>query len=176
MEFRILGPLEVWGEAGPLKLPPGRPRALLALLLLHANETLSTDRIADTLWPEHPPPTAAKIVQGYVRALRQALGRERILTAGGGYELVVGEECLDAWKVESARRRARTQQPAEAVLTLREALAEFRGEPLQELGDSGEARGEFVRLEELRLACIEDVVEMELAAGRHADVVARWSR
>ena len=83
MDFRILGPLEVRDGARPVAIGAGLQRALLALLLLHRNEPLSTDRIADALWGERPPATAAKALQVYVSRLRKALGGDRIVTRPG---------------------------------------------------------------------------------------------
>src|SRR6476659_2318367 len=77
MDFRILGPLEVRDDRGGLSLGGGKQRALLALLLIHPNESLSTDLLIDELWPEQPPPTVAKILQNYVSQLRRVLGDDR---------------------------------------------------------------------------------------------------
>src|SRR5919205_3857466 len=85
LEFRILGPLEVTGDDGPLELPAGKPRALLAVLLLSRDEVVSVDRLVDELWGEAPPPTAAKNVQGYVARLRRVLGNRTPLTQAPGY-------------------------------------------------------------------------------------------
>jgi DNA-binding SARP family transcriptional activator len=82
MEFRILGPVEAWDGAEQLDLGGSKPRALLAVLLLHANQVVSTDQLVDELWSEAPPPTARNLVQGYVSRLRQALQ----LRGGGGEE------------------------------------------------------------------------------------------
>ena len=87
LEFRILGPLEVAGNDGPLALPAGKPRALLAVLLLSRGEVVSVDRLVDELWGERPPPTAAKNVQGYVARLRRVLGDGVLLTQSPGYAL-----------------------------------------------------------------------------------------
>jgi DNA-binding SARP family transcriptional activator len=78
MDFNILGPIEVRDERGELSLGGGKQRALLALLLIHPNESLSTDRLIDELWAEQPPPTAAKILQNYVSQLRRVLGEDRL--------------------------------------------------------------------------------------------------
>src|SRR5438034_7569242 len=101
MEFRLLGPLEVLREGGPLRVGGPKQRALLALLLLHANEALSRERLIDGLWGERPPATAAKALQVYVSQLRKLLEPERPLeTTASGYlfrlrseERRVGKEC-----------------------------------------------------------------------------------
>ena len=94
MDFRILGPLEVREDEGEVRLGRGKQRALLALLLLHRDEAISTDRIIDELWGEQPPATAAKIVQNYVLQLRRALedggsADADLITQGRGYLLRV---------------------------------------------------------------------------------------
>ena len=101
MEFRILGPLEVLDGGRPVALGGAKQRALLAVLLLHANEVVSTDRLIDELWGERPPKTAANTLQFYVSQVRKALGADRIATRSPGYlirverseERRVGKEC-----------------------------------------------------------------------------------
>src|SRR2546425_9363931 len=92
MNFRILGPLEVLDEERVLDVGGGKQRAVLALLHLHANEVVSSDRLIDELWPDEPPPSAAKIIQVHVSRLRKALdgtGDGILLTRGHGYVLRV---------------------------------------------------------------------------------------
>src|SRR5262249_3787968 len=91
LELRLLGPIEVGGERGPIELAAPRQRALLALLLLRANVAVGADRLADELWDSSPPPSARKALQVHVVALRRALGAERIVTQGSGYLLRAGE-------------------------------------------------------------------------------------
>ena len=170
LEFRILGPLEVAGDDGPLDLPAGKPRALLALLLLHRGEVVSVDRLVDELWGEAPPPTAAKNVQGYVARLRRVLGNGALLTQPPGYALRV--ETLDAAHFEALVDEARHEEPAAAAPRLQRALALWRGPPLAEFAYEPFAQDEIRRLEELRLAALEDRIEADLALGRHEEVVA----
>ena len=114
MEFRLLGLLEVEDDHGPVRIVPGRESALLALLLLHSDTTLSNDRIVDELWGDAAPENAAKSVHVYVSRLRKALGAERVETTPAGYRLVVKAGELDVHRFEAAlderpfRRRART--------------------------------------------------------------------
>jgi DNA-binding SARP family transcriptional activator len=96
MEFRILGPLEVIEDGHALDLGGQKPRILLAALLLHANEAVSSDRLVEALWPEKPPETAQKALQVYVSQLRKLLGKDRIETVPLGYLLRIGEDELDA--------------------------------------------------------------------------------
>ena len=97
MDFRILGPLEVTQDGRSLALGGAQQRALLAVLLIHRGEVLSTDRLIDELWGEQAPSSATKIVQGYISQLRKALGDDVILTRGHGYLLAVEQR--------AARRR-----------------------------------------------------------------------
>jgi DNA-binding SARP family transcriptional activator/DNA-binding beta-propeller fold protein YncE len=180
MEFRILGPLEVCEDGRPLPLGGGRQRALLALLLLHRNEVVATERLIDELWGERPPETVAKVLQGYVSQLRRVLEHDggeprRLLTRPPGYLLRLEPGELDAERFEQlvaqARRAFAGGEPAEAAECLRAALALFRGSPLAEFAFEPFARAEIVRLEELHLVALEERIDTDLALGRHADLV-----
>ena len=164
MEFRVLGPLEVSDDGLPIAIGGQKQRALLALLLLHANEVVSRDRLIDELWEEDPPETARTALQVHISQLRKAVGRERILTQAPGYRAVVGPGELDLERFEQLV--ADDADEAE----LREALALWRGAPLAELGD-GFARMERGRLEEQRLLTLERRIDADLALGRHAELV-----
>ena len=174
MEFRILGPLEVHGDSGPLAIGHGKQRALLALLLLEANRVVSSDRLIDELWGERPPPTVAKALQGHVSALRKLLGAERIVTRAPGYELRVDDEELDLRRFQSlAARGAAAREagdPAAAHDLLRQALALWRGPPLADVAFERFVLAEAQRLEELRLTALEERIEADLALGRHAEL------
>jgi DNA-binding SARP family transcriptional activator len=100
MEFRVLGPLEIWDDGWKLELSARMQRVLLGVLLQHAYEVVPVGRLVDELWGERPPATAAELVQGYVAALRKALGADLIATHGSGYVLVVGPGQLDALEFE----------------------------------------------------------------------------
>jgi ABC-type transport system substrate-binding protein/DNA-binding SARP family transcriptional activator/DNA-binding beta-propeller fold protein YncE len=170
LQFRILGPLEVARDDGPLDLPAGKPRALLAVLLLHQGEVVSVDRLVDELWGEAPPPTAAKNVQGYVARLRRVLGNGTLVTRAPGYALRV--EALDAARFQTLVEEARHEEPAGAAPRLEEALALWRGPPLADFAYEPFAQDEIRRLEELRLSALEDRIVADLALGRHEGVVA----
>lgn len=163
MEFRILGSVEVWEDGRPLELGAGRQRALLALLLLHADEVVSADRLIDALWGESPPASAAKVVQGYVSQLRRALPPETILTRGSGYLIPAG--ATDADEFERLLDAARRQPPREAAATLRSALALWRGPPLVDVAYEAWAQAEIARLEELRLVALEERIDADLSLG-----------
>src|SRR3954470_18972624 len=98
MQFRLLGPLEVFTDDGSVDIGSGKRRALLANLLIHANEVVSAERLIDELWDEHPPATAAKSVQVYVSQLRKALSTngKLLATRGSGYLISVQADEVDA--------------------------------------------------------------------------------
>ncbi len=166
MDFRILGPLEVCDDEGrPVELAAGRQRTLVALLLLRANQVVSTDRLTDALWGERPPDTAAKALQGLISALRKSLGAERVETRAPGYLLRVGPGEVDASRFEQLA----PDDPGAA-------LALWRGEPLADFAYADFARAEIERLDELRLACLETRIDQDLAGGRHRELVAELER
>ena len=172
LEFRILGPLEVLAAGTPLRLGGPRQRAVLALLLGHANEVVPADRLIDGVWDE-PPGTAANVVQGYVSQLRRTLGRDVIATRGRDYAIRLAQGALDLHRFErlSARAVAALDEgrPADASAGLREALALWRGPALSDLLDiSGVARIAD-RLDELRRAALERRIEADLACGRDTE-------
>jgi DNA-binding SARP family transcriptional activator len=165
MEYRILGPLEVLENGRQIDLGRAKQRALLAILLLHANAVVSTDHLIDALWEDDPPETAQKALQVYVSRLRKALGKERIETKAPGYRLRITEGELD---LEHFQRLA-DDDP-------RDALALWREPPLAEFAHDRFAQGEIARLEELRVACRERALETDLEQGRHGAVVGELER
>ena len=176
MEFGILGPLAVRTEHGEAALGGSKPRALLALLLLHPNEPVSAERLALGLWGEDAPAGAVKTVQVHVSRLRKALGDgEAVTTTPAGYVLRVRPGELDAERFEDlvadGRRALAAGQAEHAATLLRDALSLWRGPPLAELAFEPFAQAEIARLREQRLAALEARVEADLAAGRHAAVV-----
>ncbi|HET6617205.1 MAG TPA: BTAD domain-containing putative transcriptional regulator [Gemmatimonadota bacterium] len=180
MEFRILGPLEVVEEGQPIDVAGGRQRALLALLLLHANEVVSRDRLIDGLWKERPPATAPKVLQNAVSQLRRSLGDNLIVTRPPGYLLRVDPDTIDAHRfealLEDGRRMLAAGETEQAAAILREALALWRGRALDEFTYEPFAEAEVARLHELRLRALEERVEADLALGRHTDLVAELER
>jgi DNA-binding SARP family transcriptional activator len=171
MDFRLLGPLEVVENDRPVALGGGRQRALLAVLLLHANEIVSTDRLLDELWGQRPPPTAGKIVQVYVSRLRKQLGHDRLVTRSPGYVLRVDRSELDLGRFERLVAEAGRADAPSAASTLRRALALWRGPPLADLAYEPFAQAEIVRLAELRWAALEQRIDADLAAGRHSELI-----
>src|SRR3954469_18517858 len=118
MDFRILGPLEAHRNGVEVSTGGLKQRALLALLLLRANETVSRSALVDGLWGERPPETAAKALQVYVSQLRRVLGRELVVTHPGGYQLAIAPEELDLLRFERLLADARAASPAPAAAKL----------------------------------------------------------
>ena len=172
MEFRLLGPLEVAEHDRSLVLGGIKPRSLLALLLLHANQVLSADRLIDELWGDEPPATAAKSIQVHVSKLRKVLGDGRLTTRDPGYVLNVDPEELDLARFERLLVEARGAGPETRAEKLRQALTLWRGPPLADLAYQPFAQTEIARLEELRLAALEQRIEADLATGRHTELVS----
>ena len=174
MEFKVLGPLEVLDDGRALELGAPRQRALLAFLLLHANEVVSIDRLAEALWPAAMPRTAAKVIQVYVSALRKALGsaRDRLETRGAGYALRVASGELDLHEFERLLARSRDEDAASRAATLRQALALWRGAPLADFEYESFVQAESARLVELRQLAVERRIEAELELGRGPELVA----
>lgn len=176
MEFRILGSLEVVQEGRALAPLAYKPRALLAVLLLHRGEAVSVDRLIDDLWGEQPPATAAKSLQVYVSQLRKALGEGVVETRKRGYAIVVDADQVDAARFERmveqgidelAQGRAR-----EAAAVLADALRLWRGPALADFAYEPWAQAEIGRLEALRLGVLEERIEADLALGKHGTVIA----
>jgi len=166
-----------------LPLGGAKQRAVLALLLLHANEVVSTDRLIDELWGDSPPESAANMLQGYVSHLRKALepGRGRgehelIVSRVPGYVLQIRPDQLDAERFErlstEGRRLLADREADAAAKRLRAALALWRGGALDDLAYEAFARADIDRLEELRLQTLEDRIDADLALGRHGALVA----
>src|SRR4051812_7539146 len=176
MEFRILGPFEVRADGHPVALPGAKPRALLAALVVHANESVSVDQLALAVWGEDAPATGSKTVQVYVSRLRKALrDAGRLETTPGGYRLRVPAHGVDAHRFEAQVATARAALAAgradRAAKLLRDALALWRGQPLANVAWAPFAAAEIARLEELRWAAVEMRVEADLAGGRDAELV-----
>src|SRR6266540_3377960 len=175
MLYRVLGPLEVRDGEESLPLAGAKQRALLALLLLHANRVLSRDRLIDELWGDQPPATAVQSLQVYVSRLRKLLPDGALATRPPGYLLEVDPEELDLRCFErllAEGHDALAQGDAErAARVLHEALALWRGPALAEFAFEPFAQAEIGRLEDLRLAAVEERIEADLALGRHADLI-----
>src|SRR5829696_2917499 len=183
MDYRILGPLEVLDEGREIPVQGSKQRALLGLLLLHGNETLSTARVIDELWGDQPPARATKTVHVHVSRLRKALAAPgngvpgALLTREHGYELRVEPDAVDADRFESlaehGSRELAAGHPGEAVAALEAALGLWRGPPLSDLAGEPFAQPEIARLDELRMVAVERRFEAMLALGEHDAVASR---
>jgi len=166
MNYGILGPLEVWDGSRRVRLPSGRARALLALLILHAGESVRAERLIDELWGEQPPPTAPTALQGLVSKLRKELGRAELETAGGGYRLVVDPNDIDAERFKRLIESAPGAAPESRARVLHEALELWRGPALVDFMYEPFAQRAISSLEEKRLSAIEDRIDADLSVGR----------
>ena len=176
MRFGILGSFEVADDHGrDVALGGKRQRAVLAILLLHAGEVVSSDRLIDQLWGGRAPATAAHAIQVHISKLRRALGDGVVLTRGGGYVLVCDRADVDVGRFEAlvaeGRRALHTNEPRQAAQCLRDALRLWRGPPLADFAYEPFAQGDVARLEEARLAAVEDRIEADLSLGGQAALV-----
>jgi DNA-binding SARP family transcriptional activator len=178
VEYRILGPLEVVDEGGPVALGRLKERLVLAVLLLHANEFVSRERLIDELWGPAPPPTAKKAVNVYISQLRKALarnGHDPVATADGGYRLGVDDDELDVSRLRqllaAARERESAGEREAAAALLREGLGLWRGPTLSGLLLQSHGREEVSQLDELRLTTLMDRIDCDLALGCHEEVL-----
>jgi DNA-binding SARP family transcriptional activator len=171
LEFRILGPLEVWDRETALQLGGQKQRAVLALLALHPGEVVPSERLITELWGESPPRTAATALQNAISQLRKTLGADTLETRAPGYALRVEKEAVDAYRFEQLLNDARGVEPGRRAELLREALQLWRGPPLGDFAYESFAQNEAARLDELRLTALEERIEAELELGRAGDLV-----
>ena len=175
MEFRVLGSLEVVDHDGPVALGAPKQRALLAVLVLHRGEPVSADRLIDEIWGEQPPASANKLVQGYVSSLRKLLGDGRLVTQGRSYVLRIepGQTDVDRFEALAAQGREKLEHgdALTAAAALRDALAMWRGPALSDFAYEPFAQSEIARLEEARLAALEDRIDADLASGEDTRLV-----
>jgi ABC-type transport system substrate-binding protein/DNA-binding SARP family transcriptional activator len=180
IDYRILGPLEVTADGRVIEIGGMKQRALLAILLLRANESVPRDVLVHDLWGEQPPPGAQGSLDVYISRLRKALNKAAnghvVVTRPGAYCLQVAEGQLDARRFERLVAEGRSalvaNTPGPAAASLRAALQLWRGNALGDLSYEPFAQAEVARLEELRLGAAEDLIESDLALGRHTDVVS----
>jgi DNA-binding SARP family transcriptional activator len=171
MDFRILGSLEVWDGERQLELGGPKRRAVLALLLLHANEVVGADRLVDQLWGEKAPRNAAGALHTHVSRLRKELGSDMVATRAWGYVLRTDPGALDLERFEQLVRVSESLPARERAGSLREALALWRGTPLEDLAFEPALATDVARLEELRLTVLENRIDADLEAGNHAGLV-----
>jgi WD40 repeat protein/DNA-binding SARP family transcriptional activator len=171
IEIRLLGQIEVSLGGRSAALGPPQQRAVLAMLALEVNHTVSTDRLTEGLWDERAPPSAHKVVQLYVSHLRKLLDgcTAEIVTRGRGYELQLEADQVDAARFERLVTAAVGTHASDGEA--REALALWRGAALADVADEPFAGAEIRRLEQLRLQAAELAIDVDLAAGRHGEVL-----
>ncbi|MER7502176.1 BTAD domain-containing putative transcriptional regulator [Nonomuraea pusilla] len=188
MRFGVLGPLAVWTDAGePVTIPGLKVRALLADLLVHDGHPVSVDRLVDDLWGEDPPANPPAALQVRVSQLRKALedaepgGKNLVVSRAPGYLLRPDPGAVDAGRFADLLGRAEAAgSPRARAGLLGEALALWRGPAFADFADEEYARSAVVRLEEQRLAALEQQAEARLELGEHGllvgelgDLVAR---
>ena len=175
MEYRVLGPLEVRDGGRSIPLAGAKQRAVLALLLLSANRVLARDQLVDQLWGDHPPETAVQSLQVYVSRLRKLLPPGTLVTKSPGYLIEVEADDLDLHRFERLLSEGQAaladSDSRRAATVLHEALELWRGPVLAEFAYEPFAQSEIGRLEDLRLAAIEERIEADLALGRHARLI-----
>ena len=176
MEFRILGPLEVWDDDRKVSLGGPKPRALLAGLLLHPNEVVPADRLIDDLWGEVSPDDAAAALRVNVSRLRKALPEDVLTTRAPGYLIRVEPDELDLHRferlVDEGRSLLARGLAADASGRLHDALSLWRGPALGDFAYETFAQAAIARLEEIRLAAVELRIDADLTLGRHDELVA----
>jgi DNA-binding SARP family transcriptional activator/tetratricopeptide (TPR) repeat protein/transcriptional regulator with XRE-family HTH domain len=187
VRFRVLGPLELRDGGGRLvRLGAPKQRALLAVLLLHANQAVGVDLLVEALWGEQPPVLAMGGLRTYVSGLRRALGMgesadtPRIAALPGGYQLTVAVQELDLLVFERSasqgQRALADRETALAAAQLGRALGLWRGRAFEDVPLGRGLSGELARLQERRLVVVEEWVEACLALGRHGGLVPELRR
>jgi len=180
MRLRILGPFHLEDGGQPITIGGARQRAVLADLVLHANEVVPSEQLLVELWGEDSPPGAANALQAAISRLRRVLPAGRLVTTGPGYMLRFFPAELDAAQFEQLMFEGRdaltTGAAAEAVQVLDQAMTLWRGPPLADFRYEPFAQAEIARLEELQLACLEERNEARLALGLEGALTAELGR
>ena len=176
MEVRVLGPMQIVGDDGPVAIEAPKQRRLLAALMIGCGETRSADVLVDAIWGQSPPPSAPKLLQVYVSRLRKALpAPAQIETSGSGYRLALEGVSLDVNRFESLVAEGRSalaaNNPALAASLLSRGLRLWHGEAYMDFAYDDFARAEADRLAELRSVTSENYFEALLALGRHEAVL-----
>ena len=175
IDFRVLGSVGVVRDGEAIDLGARTQRAVLALLILHANEPLQAGTMVDALWTE-PPTSASKILQNCVMRLRRVLPEGSLVTRGHAYELCVARGDIDADRfaraVDAGREALRHEEFMSALGAFDSALAEWRGAPLRDIGDPPFVDEAIRRFEGLRLGAMRDRIDAALALGRHTEVLS----
>jgi DNA-binding SARP family transcriptional activator len=182
LEVRLLGDVAVLADGHHLDMGGTRQRSVFALLLLARNRSLTTEFLADRMWPDEQPLTAHKTIQVYVSRIRRVLGpdADRLTSSATGYRLAVSDAELDAARFERGLRQAREALAAgssdAAVARFEEALAQWSGPALGDLAAEPFARREADRLDELRIQAIEELFELRIGAGVVREAIGELRR
>jgi DNA-binding SARP family transcriptional activator len=175
MQFSVLGSTEVTAGGVQLELGGVKQRAILGYLVVHANKVVPTSQILQAMWEGNPPPTARKMVQNAVSAIRRMLANHAdapaLQTHAPGYQLRVDTDTVDLFRFRVLVREGRAAitdgMPAHGVELLRDALSLWRGRALADLVETGICWSELAAIEDERLSALEDRLDAELACGRH---------
>ncbi len=178
LSLRVLGPVEAWRAERPIAVGGQKARVLLAALLAEYGEVVSTDRLCDALWGDDPPPSAAATLQSHISRLRRLLTPEATISARPpGYALSADDGVVDAVAFVAALGAATAEPGLGArVETLESALATWRGAAFEGVADLEWARAEAVRLEELRLGALEELIEGRLTLGQEGRIIGELER
>ena len=177
MQFRALGTLEVLDDAGrPVDVGGAQPRSVLAALLAAEHQVVSIDALVEAVWRDEPPPSAAATLQSYISRLRRQFDEAApLLREATGYRLVAGADHVDFRRFEAqvgaGRALLEDGQLIEARTVLTDALALWRGDAFADFPDLELVTGPARRLDELRLAALDDRITADLDLGRHAVVI-----
>ena len=175
MNFGLLGPLEVGGSTGRIRIDGRRRRLLLLRLLSSPNHVVSDDQLAEDVWEGHPPDGVASTLSSHISLLRQVIGKDRLRRRSGGYLIVADVGDIDATcfcsDVDAGRAAWALGDRREAAELLSAALSRWRGQALADAGESPWAIGPRTRWEELRRAAVEDLGDVRLELGEHRQLV-----
>jgi DNA-binding SARP family transcriptional activator len=180
MQVRILGPFQLTEGGRRITIGGFRQRAVLASLVLHANEVVPSEQLLVNLWGEDSPPSAANALQAAISRVRRALPPERLVTKAPGYLLRIFADELDVTQFEQlvseGREALSAGVAAQAARTLNQALSLWQGPALADFRYEPFAQAEIARLEELHLTCLEERIEADLALGSASVVIAELKR
>lgn len=181
MKLSVLGNLEVSHNDSQIDVGGVKQRAILGYLVLHANQVVPTSRMLQAMWDGNPPPTARKMIQNAVSAIRRMLASHAdhgtapaLLTHAPGYQLRIDTDIVDLYRfrrlVTQGRAAISDGAPGHGVDLLREALSLWRGRALADLVETGISWSELTAIEDERLSALEDRFEAELSCGRHREI------
>jgi serine/threonine protein kinase len=177
LDYRVLGPIEVWADGRQLDIGGSRQRRLLGALVLAGGRPLTAERLIDVVWVGDPPDQARNTLRTYIARARRVLeagGGEALVTDATGWRLDRSEKALDSARFESALAgaRAMSADPIASLASIEEALALWRDHAYSEFSDEEWCAGEAVRLDELRTSAEEERIEAMLGCGLYDDAIS----